>query len=188
MSFNINNFSEKQTSPMYINIPQAKPAGYNTSVNMISVDLHLDPSCRYSITIRNSLGQTMARIVQQYSHWLPGHLVTILLLAFKYQISLTPGGESFKSGTLHSALIKCSPFFIITASRVFIKIILWSQSLPKPDPIENSMFASIVIHGAAMALLSLCLGGLWAAICFCGNCAYKILFRYLFLRCIIDNN
>lgn len=64
--------------------------------------------------VRNSLATTLARLVQQFSHWLPSHLVAILLLAFKHQISLTPNKEIFKCGALYSALINCSSFFIIT--------------------------------------------------------------------------
>lgn len=58
---------------------------------------------------------TLARIVQQYSHWLFAHFLAILFLAIKYQISLTPKNEKFKCSALYSALFKCSPFLIITS-------------------------------------------------------------------------
>lgn len=66
---------------------------------------------------------TFARIVQQFSHWLPSHLVAVLLLAFKHQISLTPSKEIFKCGALYSALINCSSFFIITGMEYFWSVV-----------------------------------------------------------------
>ena len=139
---------------------------------------------------------TLARIVQLYSHWLPAHLVAILLLGLKHQISISPKNEPFKCGTLNTALIHCSSFFIITgkphvaikhknlnlklfnlASRVFIKLILWMSSLPKPDAYEHSLLISILIHGSALAILTFASGGIWWACCFCGNIAYKLLFK-----------
>lgn len=76
--------------------PKSRPLNYNTTENPIVVDLLLDPSCRYSISVRQSLGQMLARIVQQFSHWLPAHLIAVICLSLKHQISLTPIGEKFK--------------------------------------------------------------------------------------------
>lgn len=120
---------------------------------------------------------TLARAVQQFSHWLPSHLVAILLLALKHQISLTPSKEEFKCGALHSALVKCSSFFIISASRVFVKMLFWAEALPDPDPVEHTLLVSIIMHGSAMGLLMLMTGTLWAGISLSGNVAYKIVIR-----------
>ena len=76
--------------------PKSRPLNYNTSANPIVVELLLDPSCRYSISVRQSFNQMLARIVQQFSHWLPAHLIAIICLSFKHQLSLTPNGEKFK--------------------------------------------------------------------------------------------
>lgn len=122
---------------------------------------------------------TAARIVLQFSHWIPAHLAAILLLSFRHQISLTPSNRViFKCGALHHALIRCSSFFIITASRLFVKAILWSKQLPDPDPIPNSIILSIIIHGSALALLYFLIGALWMGIALCGNFIHKILFKY----------
>lgn len=64
--------------------------------------------------MKNSFGMTLARIVQQFTPWLPAHLVAIALLAFKHQISISPAKEPFKCGSLNSGLIQSSSFFIIT--------------------------------------------------------------------------
>lgn len=162
---------------MYLYIPKTRPSGYNITENPIKVELTLDPACRYTITAKNSLEMTLSRIVHQYSLWLPSHLVAILLLALKHQISLSPINEPFKCGTLHSALIKCSSFFIITASRVFVKMILWLNFMPIPDPFDLPILISVIIHGTALALLTLATGMIWAGISFCGNVVYKLIFR-----------
>lgn len=118
-----------------------------------------------------------ARIVQQFSHWIPAHLAAILLLAFRHQINLTPKTEVFKCGALHAALLRCSSFFIITASRLFVKVIVWTKHLPDPDPIPNSIILSIVVHGSALAVLYFLIGALWMAIALFGNFAHKLLFK-----------
>ena len=99
---------------MYLTVPKIKPSGYNTTLNNIKVTLHLDPNCRYTIQVRNSFTIMIVQIVQQFSHWLPAHLVAIILLAMKHQISLTPKNEKFLCGSFHSALLKCAPIFIVT--------------------------------------------------------------------------
>ncbi|XP_037028365.1 GPI inositol-deacylase [Bradysia coprophila] len=170
-------FTDTESEIMQLNVPMAKPSSYNTTENPVTVKLNLDPNCRYQISVKNSFAMTLARIVQQFSHWLPSHLVAILLLAFKHQISLTPSKEIFKCGALYSALINCSSFFIITASRVFVKVLFWAESLPNPDPVEHTLLVSIIMHGSALALLTVLTGAVWALISLSGNIAYKILIR-----------
>lgn len=122
---------------------------------------------------------TASRIVQQFSHWIPAHLAAILLLSFRHQLSLTPKKEVFKCGALHAALIRCSSFFIITASRLFVKAILWSKHLPDPDPIPYSILLSVIIHGSSLAILYFLTGALWCGIAMSGNFAYKLLYRLI---------
>ena len=125
-------YSETTTNTMYVYTPKQRPLNYNASSNPISVELQLDPSCRYTIEVKNSFGMILSRIAHQFGHWLPAHLVAIILLAFKHQISLSPNKEPFKSGAFHKALCTCTPFFVITASRVFVKLILMMKLAPKP--------------------------------------------------------
>lgn len=119
----------------------------------------------------------MARIVQQFTHWIPAHLVAVMFLILKHQITVTPKDENFKCGNFYSAIIKCSPFFIITASRVFVKLVLFLKFLPPPESYEHSLLVSIIIHGTAVAVLALAKAAAWTSICFCGNTAHKILFK-----------
>lgn len=74
----------------------------------------MDPECRYTISATNAFGQTASRIFLQFSHWIPAHIVAILLLAFRYQIKITPEKEIFKCGPLNTALLAGQTFFIIT--------------------------------------------------------------------------
>ncbi|XP_059618674.1 GPI inositol-deacylase [Phlebotomus argentipes] len=172
-------FTETSHDPLYLYVPKSKPVGYNGTANTVTVQLHLDPNCRYRISIRNSFGMTMARIVQQFSHWLPAHLAAILFLSLKYQISLTPPLEPFKCAPFRSAIIKSTPFFIVSASRVFIKMILWTKQLPDPDPYDQSILISVIIHGSGVALLTILVSISWAAICIMGETVHKILLRLI---------
>lgn len=157
--------------------PKSRPLNYNTSENPLTIELLLDPSCRYTVTIRQSFSQMIARIVQQFSHWLPAHLVAILCLSIKHQISLTPKGEKFKCGSFLKAVATCSPFFIITVTRLFFKFILMLKILPKPETLPTSLTVSVLIHGTSLALLTCFAGATWGAITFCASMAHKLLFK-----------
>ncbi|CAM6031630.1 unnamed protein product, partial [Sphagnum compactum] len=175
-------FTESKTSPMYLHVPVSKPVGYNTTTIPINVDLHLDPTCRYKISIKNSLSMSTARIAQHFSQWIPAHLVAVVFLVLKHQITVTPkDAEHFKCGNFYTAIMKCSPFFIITASRVFVKLVLFFKFLPPPESYEHSLLVSIIIHGTAVAILTISKGIAWGCICFCGNTAHKILCKIIHL-------
>ncbi|KAG5671431.1 hypothetical protein PVAND_001627 [Polypedilum vanderplanki] len=166
---------------MIIWTPESRPLNYNTTQNSLTVDLLLDSDCRYSIAIRQSLGQMLSKIVQQFSHWLPAHLVAILCLSLKHQLTVTPKGEKFKCGSFHKALATCTPFFVITVSRLFFKFILMLKILPKPETLPTSLTVSIIIHGAALAMLIILTGLMWAGITFFGSIAHKLLFKIVHL-------
>ncbi|XP_055304147.1 GPI inositol-deacylase isoform X2 [Sitodiplosis mosellana] len=170
-------FTEKIQTPFYVNTPITRPAGYNTTLFPLTVDLYLDPQCHYTISATNSFGQTASRIFLQFSHWIPAHIVAILLLAFKYQIKITPEKEIFKCGSLNAALLAGQTFFIITASRLAVHVIKWSKTLPDPDQFKHSVVISVIIHGAALAALNLLTYGLWLSIALCGNVAHQFLFK-----------
>lgn len=162
-----------------LNVPVNKPAHLNGSENAVQVRLHLDPACRYQITIRNSFFTTMARIVQIYSAWLPAHLVVVLCLAFRHQLQITPKGSEFKCYPVHKALMNCGPFFIISAARLFVKMIIMAKVLPVPADYNHSIMVSVIIHGSSIALLSLGVAALWAALVFWGNVSYKVVCRVI---------
>lgn len=162
-----------------LNVPINKPAHLNGSENAVQVRLHLDPSCRYQVTARNSFFTTMARIVQIYSSWLPAHLVVVLCLAFRHQLQITPKGCEFKCYPLHKALINCGPFFIISGARLFVKMIMMVKVLPVPADYNHSIMVSLIIHGSSIALLSIGVAVLWAAMVFWGNVSYKVIFRII---------
>lgn len=126
-----------------MNAPISRPSGYNTTLYPITVDLYLDPECRYTISATNSFGQTASRIFLQFSHWIPAHLVAILLLAFRYQIKITPEKEIFKCGSLNAALLAGQTFFIITGilfkKMFFIEIFLWFSSSLFQHPVWQCM-------------------------------------------------
>lgn len=170
-------FSESEANPIYVHVPNSKPRKYNTTANPITVDLYLDPNCRYTFSYKNSFGGTMSRIFHQYIHWLPAHLTAILFLSMKHQISLTPNTYAFKCGKLHKALVASMSLSIITASRIIVKIVTSVKYLPDPDEYHHSMLISFIIHGSAQALLIFSTAAIWMCITFNGNLVHKILLR-----------
>ncbi|KAL5277878.1 PGAP1 family protein [Megaselia abdita] len=169
--------TESEANPIYVHVPNTKPKKYNTTANPVTVDLYLDPNCRYTLSYKNSFGGTMSRIFHQYIHWLPAHLTAILFLSLKYQISLTPKTYTFKCGKLHKALIASMSLSIITASRIIVKIVTSFSFLPDPDEYHHSMLISFIIHGSAQAILIFATAGIWMCITFNGNLVHKILLR-----------
>ncbi|XP_055373238.1 GPI inositol-deacylase [Condylostylus longicornis] len=172
-------FTDEENRPLYIDVPKTKPQNYNSTANPIIVQLHLDANCRYKISYKNSFGGTMSRILQQYFHWLPAHLVGILLMAFRHQITITPKKLSFRCGKLQTGLLVCSSFFIITMSRLFGKLFQMLSFLPELDPYSESLMVSILIHGTAFAMLISVTIFLWLTIKIYGNMAHKILLRII---------
>lgn len=169
--------SHSENKSFVVNVPTSKPSGYNTTLNPVTVNIHLSPNCRYQITYQNSFDGTLSRIVQQYLHWLPAHLTAILLLAFKYQLSLTPNRAPFKCGKVHSAIVHSGSFFIITMTKIVSKICQSLRFLPEPDNFHHSLIISIIIHGSASALLLLSAAGIWTVITFYGNVIHRIFLR-----------
>lgn len=165
--------------PLELFVPRNKPSHVNGTESAVQVTLHLDPSCRYRIVMKNSFFGTMSRIVQIYSTWLPAHLVVVLCLAFRHQLQVTPKGCAFKCYPVHKALTNCGPFFVISAARLFVKAIIAVKVLPVPEEYDHSIMVSVVIHGSAIALLSMAVGLLWAAMVFWGNVSYKLIFRII---------
>lgn len=66
---------------------------------------------------------------------------------------------------------------MLSASRLFVKFLLWTKSFPDPDQFKHSLVISFVIHGSALAVLHLLTYGLWFAIAMCGNVVYQFLFK-----------
>lgn len=66
---------------------------------------------------------------------------------------------------------------MFSASRLFVKFLLWTKSFPDPDQFTHSLVISFVIHGSALAVLHLLTYGLWFAIAMCGNVVYQFLFK-----------
>lgn len=66
---------------------------------------------------------------------------------------------------------------MLSASRLFVKFLLWTKTFPDPDQFKHSLIISFVIHGSALAVLHLVTYGLWFAIAMCGNVAYQFLFK-----------
>lgn len=60
-----------------------------------------------------------------------------------------------------------------------MKFILFFKNLPQPESYDYPIIVLIVIHGSAIALLSITTAGLWTGICFGGNAAHTILLKLI---------
>ncbi|XP_055616650.1 GPI inositol-deacylase isoform X2 [Toxorhynchites rutilus septentrionalis] len=165
-----------------INVDVVSCSIYNPSVIAYFQLPWDDKFNRYSVHYyHQSFSVMMARIVQHFGHWIPAHCVAIILLSLKHQISVTPNSKWFGCGKFHSALIKSTPIFAITASRVFAKLTLMFKVLPQPEYFDSPILISIIIHGAALAILLILTGVIWAVIAFCGNVIHKLILRIVSL-------
>lgn len=68
-------------------------------------------------------------------------------------------------------------FRFFLASRLFVKVVLWTKSFPDPDEFKHSLIISVIIHGSALAILNIVTYGLWFGIAVCGNVAHQFLFK-----------
>lgn len=141
----------------HLDVPVDRPHGYNTTKNPVRVQFYIDApaGCPVTIRVRNSFARTAANVVLLFGHWLPAHLCIVLLLVLKQQVTITPKSQPFKCARFMPSLLRSSSFFIITASRLFVKMIEWTKAMPPLDEYEHSMVVSVLMHGTAVALLLL---------------------------------
>lgn len=157
-------------------MPTDKPrGGYNTTAHPVTIDFYIDSACPLSVRVRNSFPRTAAHIAHQFAHWLPAHALCALLLGLKHAITVTPAREPFKCAAPVHSVHTATSFFIITASRVFVKMIEWTQRLPALDEYEHSMVVSVLVHGAAVALVVLALSGLGGVVRLGGKVGKRLL-------------
>lgn len=166
--------STKHARNLFVDVPTDKPHGYNTTQHPVTVDYYMQTTCPLTVRVRNSFPRTAANIAHQFGHWLPAHLVAALFLGLKHQLSVTPKNEPFKCAPPAYSLRKSASFFIITASRVFVKMIQWTGVMPPLDDYEHSMVVSVLVHGAAVALVVLLIGAIGGVVGCGGGLLHRI--------------
>ncbi|XP_040163104.1 GPI inositol-deacylase [Anopheles arabiensis] len=173
---------ELNQTTVYIYPPIEKPPAGEPDVP-IQLDVHLTPGCKYRIRYAQSLRVSMARIVQQHVVLVPAHLVALLLLAFKDQLTQTPAEDpAFVVGKLRSSLTKPGPLLMLLATgSLTAKFLALFKAIPPTETVVTPLAVSILVHLVALGVLVLATLALWGAIAFCANFAHKIILRLIAL-------
>nr|XP_016937172.1 GPI inositol-deacylase [Drosophila suzukii] len=166
-----------QKPQLYVNVPTLVPRHYNTTLNPVTLDLYLDPTCRYRISYEYSYSSALSRLVLEFYGWMPAHLVCVLLIVLRKQVETFHQVGTFRSLRPYVGYMQYTSLYVVTACRLLKKLIITSSMLPEPEPLDYSINVSIVIHCAAIALSLLATLGTWLALTLYGNAFYRLALR-----------
>ncbi|XP_013103722.2 GPI inositol-deacylase [Stomoxys calcitrans] len=160
---------------IYVNAPFSAPSGYNTTENPITLELYLNPACRYRISYELSVAGTSSKIVQEFYHWLPAHLTAVLFWVLRNQIVKFQNSEKTIFIKPYAGFFQCKSLYIVTACRLLKKMLMPMKFLPiTTDATNYSFYVSIIIHGTAIVLSIIAVFAIWTVLTFHGNILYKI--------------
>ncbi|XP_037823045.1 GPI inositol-deacylase [Lucilia sericata] len=162
---------------IYVNVPMSAPIHYNTSENPVSLELFLDPVCRYQISYKFSIAGTMSKIVQEFYHWIPAHLTAVLFVVLRNQIVKFQSAENTLFVKPYAGFFQCKSLYIITGCRLLKKLLLPVKFLPTFDKTEYSFYVSIIIHSTAIVASIILVFTIWTILTFNGNILMKIALR-----------
>ncbi|XP_058983673.1 GPI inositol-deacylase-like isoform X1 [Musca domestica] len=166
---------DTKVKTIYVNVPFSTPSGYNTTQNPVTLDLFLNPSCRYKISYQFSIAGTFSKIVQEFYHWLPAHLTAVLFLVLRNQIVSFQNSEDALFVKPYAGFFQSKSLYIVTGCRLLKKLLLNLKFLPiSPDTSNYSFYVSIIIHGTAIVLSIVSVFSIWTILTFHGNILHKI--------------
>ncbi|KAK7788803.1 hypothetical protein R5R35_010913 [Gryllus longicercus] len=183
----INDLVEK---PMQLRLQTARPLN-NKGDGPVVVNLILDPTCRYSISIQSALLDSLGQIVRFYGPMILPYVAAVLLLTLRSQmLSLA---ETRSCTMFHSALASgAKPYYILPivkmASRVLsvgFLVKLMQSGIKQFDPVtlvENNLdfiLLPFVLYMVAFATAYIIGLACWLAVIFNGTAANKIALRFL---------
>ncbi|SPP89629.1 GPI inositol-deacylase isoform X1 [Drosophila guanche] len=169
--------SPEEKPQLYANVPTLLPKYYNTTLNPVTIDLYLDPICRYRISYEYGYSSALSRLVLEFYGWLPAHLACVLLIVLRKKVSTDQEVGSFISLKPYTGFLQYTSLFVVTACRLLKKLILSSRVLPAPEPLDYSINVSILIHCAAIAVTLVAALGTWLALSLYGNAFYCLAMR-----------
>ncbi|KAM7350071.1 GPI inositol-deacylase [Cochliomyia hominivorax] len=162
---------------IYVNVPMSSPKHYNTSKNPVSLEIFLDPICRYKISYKFSFSATLSKIVQEFYQWIPAHLTAVLFVVLRNQIVKFQSVENTLFVKPYAGFFQCKSLYIITGCRILKKLMLPIKVLPVIDVMEYSFYVSIIIHSVAIVVSIMLVFIIWAILTFHGNLLLKIALR-----------
>ncbi|XP_004527251.1 GPI inositol-deacylase [Ceratitis capitata] len=148
----------------YVNIPVASPRGYNLTKNPISLEVYLDPACRYHISYKFSIEGTMSRIVHHFYQWLPSHLTAVILIILKNKISKLHHESSTKGIRPFHGYFQFSSIYLITGCRIFSKLVIKNEN--HDDLRGLSIYLVAIIHSTAIVISIVTVFAVWILIIF----------------------
>ncbi|KAH8396272.1 hypothetical protein KR222_007229 [Zaprionus bogoriensis] len=169
--------SPDQQPRLYVNVPTLMPRHYNTSLNPVTLDLYLDPICRYRVSYEYSHADALSRLVLHFYGWFPAHIVCVLLIVLRNQLDKFQEVGSFRSLKPYIGYLQYTSLYLVTGCRLLKKLILNLKFLPEPEPLDYSINISIIIHCTAIGLSVLSALALWLALAFYGNVLYRLALR-----------
>ncbi|KAH8420199.1 hypothetical protein KR009_007142 [Drosophila setifemur] len=169
--------SVDQKPQLYATVPTLVPRRYNTTVNPVTLDLYLDPICRYRISYEYSYSSALSRLILEFYGWLPAHLACVLLIVLRKQVVTFQTVGSFRSLRPYVGYLQYTSLLVVTACRLLKKLIITTRVLPEPEPLDYSINVSIVIHCAAIGLSLLATLATWLALTLYGNAFYRVALR-----------
>ncbi|KAK4874324.1 hypothetical protein RN001_013684 [Aquatica leii] len=177
--------TEGDRTPFTIRLHQSRPLRWN--VSFPSIHLALDPSCRYSISIKNDIFGVLGQIARSYSSLLIGNMAAVLLLTLRNQlvdIQKTGSCSTFFNAIQHGI----KPYYILPLVKIASRGLSWkgfSKYLPLPDwhiIIEEGnefLLLSLILYVTSVGIVWLVALGIAISLIFCESTFHKLTAKFL---------
>lgn len=176
--------------PMQLRLQNSRPLRYKGN-GSVTVDLVLDPSCKYTLSLRGALLDSAGQLVRFHGPTLLAHVAAVLLLTLRAQLlGLSHDGTC---PMFHSALTKgARPYFILPLVKMAIQVLsvgvlakLVKSALLDFDPLTLSednldfLLLPVILYMTGFAVAYVAALAVWVGIIFNGTAANKIALRFL---------
>ncbi|XP_046987741.1 GPI inositol-deacylase [Schistocerca americana] len=179
----------KSATPLKVKLQSPKPALYNGSKHP-HIDLILDASCQYMLSIQPSIADSLGQLVRFYSPQLPAYVATILLLVLRQQIvELSKTGSCVMFHTALGTGGKAYNLFFVAI--ITSQILRWCMDIMPLSFLKESgvmpvqyldtdtFLLSSILYMVSFTIVFLMGVFCWAAIILSGQAAHKMALRFL---------
>ncbi|KAF5288458.1 hypothetical protein FQR65_LT02110 [Abscondita terminalis] len=177
--------TEGDRTALDVRLHQSRPLGWNESFPSIRVSL--DPSCRYSISIKSNVLGVLGQTARTYTPLLIANVATIVLLTLRNQLmDIETTGSCSTFFTAIQRGIK--PYYILPLVKITSRALSWkgfSQILPAPDwqiiteEGNDFLLLSFVLYIIGVGIVWLIGLGLAASLIFCESTFHKLTAKFL---------
>ncbi|XP_037939249.1 GPI inositol-deacylase isoform X2 [Teleopsis dalmanni] len=160
-------------SSIYISTPFDRPYKNNES---IVLEIFLDAACRYKISYQFSLDVTLSRIVLEFYHWLPSHIIAVFIIVLRNHIFLFEK-KTLKHIRPYSGIFQFSSIYVIPTCRILRKFLVQFEFLSIPKLTTSSLIVPFIIHATAIVISVAANGCVLLTLFLTGGFIHKIFFR-----------